>query len=240
MTDRTDPTQAAPAPVSAPAGRGFDEPLTLTVHAVDVPQTDLGRTRAGRLKMLLILLACAAPVIASYLTYYLIRPEGRTNYGDLIAPARPIPPQLALSTLDGQAVEAARLRGQWLLVVVGEAACEAACQQRLYEQRQLREMLGRDRDRVDKVWLVTDEGPVAPALLQALQAAGTRVLRVPRAALSAWLHPAAGFALADHLYVIDPRGDWMLREPARPEPARVKRDLERLLRASASWDTPGR
>jgi hypothetical protein len=28
--------------------------------------------------------------------------------------------------------------------------------------------------------------------------------------------------------------------PAAPEPAKVKRDLERLLRASASWDTPGR
>jgi len=28
--------------------------------------------------------------------------------------------------------------------------------------------------------------------------------------------------------------------PAAPDPAKAKRDLDRLLRASASWDTPGR
>jgi len=32
----------------------------------------------------------------------------------------------------------------------------------------------------------------------------------------------------------------MMRSPADPEPARLKRDVEKLLRASASWDLPGR
>jgi hypothetical protein len=32
----------------------------------------------------------------------------------------------------------------------------------------------------------------------------------------------------------------MMRAPAALEPARFKRDLERVLRASASWDTAGR
>jgi hypothetical protein len=63
---------------------------------------------------------------------------------------------------------------------------------------------------------------------------------VDRAALAAWLAPEAGHALEEHLYVVDPMGEWMMRIPAQPEPATVKRDLERLLRASASWDTPGR
>jgi hypothetical protein len=31
-----------------------------------------------------------------------------------------------------------------------------------------------------------------------------------------------------------------MRVPADPQPTRLKRDVERLLRASASWDTPGR
>jgi len=39
---------------------------------------------------------------------------------------------------------------------------------------------------------------------------------------------------------VDPMGEWMMRFPAQPEPARVKRDLERLLRASSFWDQPGR
>ena len=60
------------------------------------------------------------------------------------------------------------------------------------------------------------------------------------AALASWLVPAPGQRLADHLYVVDPLGNWMMRVPPNPEPARLKRDVEKLLRASAGWDKPGR
>ena len=66
------------------------------------------------------------------------------------------------------------------------------------------------------------------------------VLRAPQAAVAGWLKPQAGRALEDHLYLVDPRGDWMMRAPADPDPAKLKRDIDRLLRASASWDTAGR
>ena len=109
-------------------------------------------------------------------------------------------------------------------------------------QRQLREMLGRERDRIDKVWLVTDDAELPPALRAALQAdagraacCACRARRWPR-----WLQPDAGHALEDHLYLVDPMGEWMMRTPADPDPASVKRDLDRLLRASSSWDQPGR
>ena len=71
----------------------------------------------------------------------------------------------------------------------------------------------------------------------------TQVLRVPPAALAAWLEPAAGKSLADHLYIVDPMGNWMMRFPAGIDPAgasKAKRDLERLMRASVSWDEAGR
>lgn len=225
---------AAPPPPQAP------EPVGLTVHAVTLPEVAKRRRLGGRLQALLVLLACAAPVIASYFTYYVIRPDGRSNYSTLIEPAREVPADLALRTLDGRAVAAASLRGQWLLVVAGPAACDAACEARLYAQRQLREMLGRERDRLDKVWLVTDDAPVRPELRAALEEAGVQMLRVPAPALARWLEPAAGQALEAHLYVVDPMGKWMMRPPVEPQPARLKRDLDRLLRASSSWDTPGR
>ena len=225
------------------AAAASEEPLGLTVHAMPVPDAQALRRRtvSGRMKMMLVLLACAAPVIASYFTYYVIRPEGRTNYGALVQPPRPVPATLPLRELDGSPVPAASLRGQWLLVVAGAAACDAACEQRLLMQRQLREMLGRERDRLDKVWLVTDEAAPRPELLQAL-ASGVpvRVLRVPEADLVRWLEPQAGRALAEHLYIVDPMGMWMMRMPPAPEPSKVKRDLERLLRASSSWDQSGR
>jgi hypothetical protein len=76
-----------------------------------------------------------------------------------------------------------------------------------------------------------------PALAQAT------VLRVPAAGLSQWLAPSPGHALADHLYLVDPQGNWMMRFPARLDiagAAKAKRDVERLLRAANAWDEPGR
>lgn len=227
---------------SAPAGSAASEALSFTVHTMPTPAVDRrSRVLSGRLRMALILLACAAPVIASYFTYYVIRPDGRTNYSTLIQPTRQIPADLALRTPEGQIVAPASLHGQWLLMIVGPAACDAACERRVYVQRQLREMLGRERDRVDRVWLVTDGGMPAPALLHAAEATGAMtVLHADRDAVARWLAPAEGHALEDHLYVVDPMGEWMMRVPADPTPQKVKRDLDKLLRASASWDRAGR
>ena len=220
------------------------EPLEFTVHSMPRPhlegEADQQRVRSGRLKMLAVLAVCAAPVIASYFTYFVIRPQGRSNYSTLIQPTRSLPGTLPLRDLDGLPVSAASLKGQWLLVTAGGGACDAACDKRLFLQRQLREMMGKERDRIDKVWFVVDEAPVAPALKQALATPPTTVLRVPRAALAAWLQPENGHALEDHVYIVDPMGEWMMRAPADPDPKKLKADLEKLLRASASWDRAGR
>ncbi|MFT3779647.1 MAG: hypothetical protein QM772_15475 [Ottowia sp.] len=220
------------------------EPLALTVHGMPAPEgvlsQDARRTRAGRWKMLLLALVCAAPVVASYLSYYVIRPEGRRNFGVLIDPQRPIPAAHA-TDLSGQPIELPALKGQWLLVSVAGGACDARCENNLYLQRQLREALGKDKDRLDWVWLVDDQARVPDALRPAL--AKATVVRVPAAELAAWLAPEAGHELREHLYVVDPMGHWMMRFPAnleRADAGRAKRDLERLLRASASWDEAGR
>jgi hypothetical protein len=230
---------------SAPAGSATTpaEALSFTVHGMPSPELGLDRRRVvrGRLRMLLILLACAAPVVASYFTYYVIRPQGRTNYATLISPSRGLPADLALTDLNGHAVPAASLKGQWLLVTVSDGACDAACERRVYLQRQLREMVGRDSDRVDRVWFVTGAATPSPRQLEAAAlTGGLTVLRADRTAIARWLEPAAGQALEDHLYLVDPMGEWMMRAPADVAPAKFKRDLERLLRASSSWDRAGR
>jgi hypothetical protein len=229
--------------VAAPETRD-DHVLGLTVYALPEPGEAMAeetrRTRAGRWKMIALLLVCAAPVIASYFTYYVIRPEGRRNFGTLIEPQRPLP-ELQVQDLDGRPHPLSELKGQWLLVSVGSGACDEACVQQLYLQRQLRESLGKDKERVDRVWLISDAQPVPPALLPGLKEA--TVLRVPQAELQRWLAPDEGHTLAEHLYVVDPLGNWMLRFPAKldvPTAGKAKRDLERLLRASSSWDQPGR
>jgi hypothetical protein len=169
-----------------------------------------------------------------------IRPEGRRNYGELIEPQRPLPAVATLS-LSGEAASLTALKGQWLLLSVGSGACDATCQQRLYFQRQLRETLGKDKDRMDRVWLIQDDAAVAPTLMPAL--AQATVLKVKPQDLQAWLPPAPVQRLDAHLYLVDPLGNLMMRFPAQMDAAgagKAKRDLERVLRASAFWDTPGR
>ena len=72
------------------------------------------------------------------------------------------------------------------------------------------------------------------------QAAPAVVLQVEAAQLATWLEPAPGQRLEDHLYVVDPLGNWMMRFPANLDAKQAKRDLDRLLRASAFWDKAGR
>ena len=221
-----------------------DAPLGMTVHALpqpgEVAQADEQRTHSGRWKMLALLLVCAAPVIASYFTYYVVRPEARRHYGELVTPQLDLPAASALN-LQGQSVDLKSLKGQWLLVAVGSGDCKEACKENLYFQRQLREIMGKEKDRMERVWVLTDDAPVDAALLPALNHA--HVLRVPPDTVKTWLSPAAGQAVEDHLYVIDPMGHFMMRFPAHMDVAgasKAKKDLDRLMRASASWDQAGR
>ncbi len=221
-----------------------DQPLGLTVHSLPTPDQlavdPQTRTRVGRWKMVLVLLICASPVVASYFSYYVLRPEGRRNYGALIDPQRPLP-DLVGSTLDGRSVNLRTLKDQWLLINVAGGACDAACANHLYFQRQFREGLGKNKDRLERVWLVDDAAPLPEALLPALRDA--TVIRVPREALAQWLQPQAGQSLESHLYVVDPMGNWMMRFAPGVDLAtapKIKKDLEHLMRGSEGWDQAGR
>lgn len=229
-------------PASARSADGdLASPLSFTVHSMPTPDLSPRRTATGRLKMLLVLGVCAAPVIASYFTYFVIRPEGRTNYSEFVTPPREMPATLPLTDLASKGATAVGLHGQWLVIVAAAGACDARCESHLVLQRQLVETLGKEKGRVDKLWLITDGATPAPALLKAIGGAQpATVLRVPAADLSQWLSPAEGHQLDEHLYLVDPMGQWMMRTPVDPDPAKLKRDLEKLLRASASWDQPGR
>ena len=97
------------------------EPLGMTVHSLPQPVEALTRQRAsGRLKMLVIMAFCAAPVIASYTLYYGVRPSGgATAYSDLIHPSVAMPALPAMPVGGGPPEVLRNLAGQWLLVVVG-------------------------------------------------------------------------------------------------------------------------
>ena len=198
------------------------------MSSVPSPSPD-APARREQLKMMLVLLICAAPVIASYAVYYFVRPDSRTNYGDLVQPQRPIP-ALQLTELDGTPVAPKSLSGKWLMISVDASECPQTCEDKLYHMRQVRLTTGKERDRVERVWLVTDQQPLATMLIR--QNDGMRILRADPAQLAAWLPVEAGTHPADHIFLVDPLGNLMMRFPKNADPNQTKKDLSKLLRAS--------
>lgn len=180
--------------------------------------------------MLALFAVCAAPLVASYLTYYVIKPQGRTNYGALIDPrAHPIP-VLGTKTLDGRPMPLEALKGKWIMLQAGDAECQEPCRKMLHDMRQLRLAQGKDMDRIERVWLITDEEPLETMLIREYD--GTHLLRAKPDALQAWLPAEPGTTPADHIYMIDPLGNLMMRFPKDADPNKIKKDLAKLLKAS--------
>ena len=161
-------------------------------------------------KLVLIALVCAAPLVLGTFAYVLRWSPGTpSNYGELLTPE-------PVSGLEA-------LRGKWLLVTFDAASCNRYCERKLYLIRQVRRAQGKDMDRVERVWVVTDGGEPRREILPGIE--GTRLLKVPAKDFPG--HPV------DHVYIVDPFGNLMLRFPRDPDPSKMIKDLQRLLKYTA-------
>ena len=189
-------------------------------------------------KLYLLLLVCIAPVVASYLAYYVFPPTERTNYGTLIEPQRPVPeiPAMRLHPpVDGPAEGPspdglAALKGRWILLAIDKAACDLPCAEKLFFMRQTHVSLGKERDRMVRVLLTIDQDTPAAAILAAHP--DMVVLRVRQADLDTLFPVEAGGTLSDHIYLVDPLHNLMMRFPKNPDPAKTRKDLQKLMKAS--------
>lgn len=179
-----------------------------------------------RIKLIMLFAVFAAPLVAAYLAYYGLRPAGHSNYGDLFK-ATPLQ-QTEGKTLDGHPFNLDALHGEWVMVHVGPAHCDADCARQLFLMRQVRIAQGKEQSRIERLWVVTDGGMPDAALLQAHS--GMHVWR-PAAADFVAQFPAAQNR-ADHIYLVDPLGNLMLRFPAQPDFKGMMKDLKLLLKAS--------
>lgn len=183
-------------------------------------------SRRSSAPLWIIIGLCAAPMIAAYIAYYIWPPAGHVNYGELLEP-RPLP-EVELTTLDARSLRLSSFKGDWLLVVVNDAACDERCQRKLVYTRQVRLAQGTQKERVERLWIVTGGGRPDAAFLK--EHPEITVARDMSGALVKEL-PAVGSA-SDHVYVIDPLGNLMLRFPSDPDPRRMLKDMSRLIRHS--------
>lgn len=214
------------ASVGVQAGAGAPPPATPPSAVTGpgaIPAPGGGARPRSNTKLFLLIAVCLAPVLASYLAYYVFPPTGRTNYGELIDP------QITLAALD-PTDPLGRFKGQWILVTVQDGPCDRACAERLFFMRQTHTALGRERDRVDMVMLQAGAGPLSAELVAAHPKLA--VIDTTPATITRWFPAGAEGRSAGHLYVVDPQHNLMMRFPLEPDPARARKDLQRLLKAS--------
>jgi len=193
------------------------------------------KTRRRRYLPLYLLIAITTlPIVAAYVAYYVAPPSGRTNYGTLIEPQRRTP-VLPMTKLDGTAFDLLELRGRWVFVMVDSGDCDQRCEDKLLMMRQQRTITGKDRDQIERVWLIPDQVPLSIMLMREFE--GTHFIRTPLQPLRDFLAlpDAADARLQDHIWVVDPSGNLMLRWPKNAQPSGVKRDVAQLLKVAAGW-----
>ena len=178
-----------------------------------------------RAQLLLIAALFALPMAASFIAYYYVQPAPTGNYGELLSPPLQ-PPTHAFPRPDAPPLAFSSLAGRWVIVMSDSGACNPACAEKLEATRKVRLALGRNASRVERVFVADDSRP--PDARMATELEGAIVALVP-AGLQMPPAPANDRA---HIYLVDPRGNVMMRWPARPDRKRMLKDLERLLKAS--------
>jgi hypothetical protein len=168
------------------------------------------KTKA-RLFVLLIFFACAAPVALSVITYYVWKPQKRMNYGELLQ-----------TTSSVHANTSNPYQGKWVMLLIDEPGCPAACEKRLYAMRQTALAMEVKKDKLAQVWVVAPVGPPKAELIA--QYPETNLLVHDLAWLPQLPQPVTG-----RIFLLDPNGAPVLRYPEDPDAKRMMKDLGRLL-----------
>ena len=170
-----------------------------------------------------------APIVGSLVLYYFWQPQSLTNYGELIT-AVPLA-DVTIAARDGNALRIEELRGNWIFLMVDSGNCDDYCQSKLYAMRQIRLTQGKDQERIERLWVIPD-GIRPPVSIEAEYQGTHTVLPVTDDFLARL--PAAD-SPRDHIYVIDPFGNLMMRFPRNVDPQRMKKDVAKLMKNSSGW-----
>lgn len=184
------------------------------------PQAVAGSAgKSNRATLYLLIALTVAPVLLSTLAYFYWKPSGGKTFGQLLE-IHPVP-AFPMSKLDGTPASLAEFKGKWVLVMVDDAKCGRSCLDTLHALRQYRVAQGVEMERVERVWLMTGNAqPDADALAAADGAQIRRALQTP-------LLPGE---LAAGIYLIDPLGNQVMRYNRDDLPAKVIKELGRLLK----------
>lgn len=191
----------------------------------------------GRAKLLGLMGLYAAPLIAAYLWFaYVSMNEGAgvSVNGELIHPAVPLE-TFDLATAAEPAWGLDDIRGKWSMVYFTDQQCDQACETALYNMRQIRLSTGRRMTRVQRV-LVTPAWQEMQSKLQnaseGLHVVGGDAGNI-EVLQTQFVKAQNGMASCERcMYLVDPNGNLMMRFAADLPPAKILKDLKKLLKNS--------
>ena len=193
------------------------------MNATTTEVTAAATTARTRRRLLLLAGIAIAPVVLSYLAYYLVPRDARVNYGTLLA-TRPVEP-IAGALATGAPFSLSELRGRWVILYAASGRCTGTCVDALYASRQARTIQNAERERIRRVQLVVDDEIPPKAIIA--EHPDLTVVRVPRDAVTGLPEGI------DRIYLIDPLGNYVLAWPSKPDIKAMAKDIARLLRASS-------
>ncbi len=158
----------------------------------------------------------------------------RINYGKLIQPLINIQ-QLKISQTDGEPLKNKQLLGKWSMLYVEPAQCQQNCEQVLYKMQQIRLALGKDINRVQRI-VATFSNDKNHQLAEKIAAnyQGTELVHIDKKQFEIYFkqQTTASFNTAGEIFIVDPRGNIMMRYSASEKPDGIYNDLRRLLKVS--------
>ena len=183
------------------------------------------RTTWARVQMLLIASVFFGPLVVATIMYYggHFQPEGRTNHGALLEPIIAVAEQLP----DSEVI--ARGDGYWSLIYSESGQCGNPCEMALVTIRQSQKMLGKEMDRLKRVFLHGESSP--DTVFLADEHAGLIALRED--ALTALLNNKKPAELsAGGYFLMDPLGNLVMYFEPDIDPSDMVEDIKRLLKLS--------
>ncbi len=184
------------------------------------------RKPSGRWQLAVIAAVFFGPLLFAGWLYYkgeLIQPQGRTNHGALLEPIVNLVDEVPESPL-----HAVRERN-WVLLYSNANECDSGCEQALYTVRQSRLMLGREMERLTRVFLHGDSAPDTVFL----DSEHTGLVTIQDEVLAAFLdNKKPGELREGGYYLVDPRGNLVMYFEPGLEPGDMVEDIKRLLKLS--------
>lgn len=153
------------------------------------------------------------------------------SHGELIQPPRPLN-DFQITSINGDVLGRENFSGKWTLLYLGTSQCDLYCEASLFKMRQVRLALGRDRKRIQRIYLGVDKKSDSKNIQDVLvNYPHLQVVWFTEEQLYNQL-PQLRDLKDQEIIVIDPLGNLMLRYTTHATSKGMKKDLKRLLKLS--------